>query len=288
MNKVFTVLLLVLVFAFAKAQSTTNSNSSDLTPVVNVPYERALEAAQEKAQEGDFNAAEASYKKALSINPGSPDAAYNLGNLHYDNNKKFEAVENYKLAAQAATSKEDKHRIFHNLGNSFLENKQYKEAVEAYKNALRNDPTDDETRYNLALAKQEEEKQGGGGGGNDDQQDQDKDKDGDQDDNKDGDQDDKSDGDNDGDQDKKEGKDGKDDGEEKEDDKGKNSEGDKGKEKDKPKDQQGKQPKRLEGKMTPQQIRQLLEAMNNEEQKIQEKIKGKKNKAKVIKSEKDW
>ena len=56
-------------------------------------------------------------------------------------------------ATKASTSKEEKHKAFHNIGNVLMQNKKCKEAVEAYKNALRNDPTDDETRYNLGLAK---------------------------------------------------------------------------------------------------------------------------------------
>ncbi len=266
-------------YAFAKAQQEQ--------PPINMEYQRALSQAQEETADGDFNQAEANYKKAIALDPSNADASYNLGNLHYENNKRFEAVDNYKKAAETATSKEARHLIYHNLGNTFLENKQYKEAVEAYKNALRNDPTDDETRYNLAIAKQEEEKQGGGGGGNDDQEkDKPNEDDGEQEDNKDGDQDDKSDGDKKGGENEKEGEDKPKNGEEKEDDKGKNSEGDKGK--DKPKDQQQQQPQRVEGKLTPQQVRQLLEAMSNEEQKIQEKVNGNKTKGKTVKSEKDW
>ena len=40
--------------------------------------------------------------------------------------------------------------------------------------------------------------------------------------------------------------------------------------------------------MTPQQTRQILEAMNNEEQKIQDKINAKKTKGRKVKTEKDW
>ena len=35
-----------------------------------------------------------------------------------------------------------------------MQKKEYQNAVEAYKNALRNDPSDEETRYNYALAKE--------------------------------------------------------------------------------------------------------------------------------------
>ncbi len=277
--------LVILVFlgsAFAKAQQQQEPSPQ------NIAYEKALKTAQKESLDGNYNQAEAAYKKALALNPASSGAAYNLGNLHFEKEKRFEAAADYQKAAEVATSKEEKHKIYHNLGNTFYENKQFKEAVEAYKNALRNDPTDDETRYNLALAKKEEEKQGGGGGGGDDENKDDKKEDGDEEnDNKEGDKDEKSDGDNKGDENEKEGDDKKDDkGDEKEGDQGDKKEGDQGD--GKPKEEQGKAPQRVEGKLTPQQVKQLLEAMSNEEQKIQEKVNGQKAKGKAIKSEKDW
>ncbi|WP_124978902.1 tetratricopeptide repeat protein [Nonlabens xiamenensis] len=271
-------ILLLGSIAFAKAQG-------DAQPLLQV-YERSVQQAQEQAADGEFNQAEANYKKALALKENSAEAAYNLGNLYYENEKKFNAVENYKKAAENATSKKEKHKIFHNLGNSFLENKQYKEAVEAYKNALRNDPTDDETRYNLALAKQEEEKQGGGGGGGGDDQNEKDQGEGKDQDYKEGDQDEKSDGDNDGKENEKEGQDQKGDGEGEQDQEGKNTEGEDGE--GDPKQNQQKAPKRVEGKMTPQQIKQILEALNNEEQKIRDKINAKKAQGAGKKSEKDW
>ena len=263
----------LLGLAFAEAQQKQAENRA---------YENAIIRAQEFTADGDFNQAEASYRRATALKPDGAQASYNLGNLYYENDKKYNSVENYKKAAEVATTKAEKHKIFHNLGNSFLENKQYQEAVEAYKNALRNDPTDDQTRYNLALAKQEEEKNGGGGGGGDNEdEDQEKDQDSDE-----GDKDENSEGKNEGDDKEKDGDDQEGDkGDEKESDKGENSEGENGD--GKPKEQEQK-PQRVEGKLTPQQARQLLEAMSNEEQKIQEKVNAKKAKGKSVKTEKDW
>ncbi|WP_194851660.1 tetratricopeptide repeat protein [Nonlabens antarcticus] len=270
------VLILVCgVSAFAKAQSPQPNTKA---------YEAAMGEGLEYASNKEFPKAEASYRKAKALNPQAAEASYNLGNLYYENDKKYNASENYRAAATNTTSKAEKHKAFHNMGNTFMDNKQYSEAVEAYKSALRNDPTDDETRYNLALAKQEKEKQGGGGGGGDDKPDKGDNKDENK--NKEGDQDDKSGGDNKGDK-EKEGKDKDGDkGEGKDDKKGENQEGKDGD--GKPKEQEGKQPQRVEGQMTPQQIRQILEAMNNEEQKIQDKINAKKVKGSKKKTEKDW
>ncbi|MFT7285320.1 tetratricopeptide repeat protein [Nonlabens sp.] len=277
MKQIIVVLMVLGNYAFAKAQQ---------TPTTNPIYENAITKAQKYASDGNFNLAEAAYKKAKALNPQSTDAAYNLGNLYYENTKKYNASNSYVAAAEAATTKEEKHRIYHNQGNLLLENKEYKKAVESYKNALRNNPADEETRYNLALAKKEEEKQGGGGGGGDDENDKKDDSESKDQDNKEGDKDEKSDGKDDGKENEKEGDDKKGDGEGDKEEEGKPKDGKDGE--GDPKKQDQKAPQRVEGKMTPQQISQILEAMSNEEQKIRDKVNAKKAQGPVKKSEKDW
>ncbi len=103
--------------------------------------------------EDDFVSAEMAYRKAISEQPTTVAGIYNLGNSYIKNGSFDEALFRLQEAAESATTKTEKHKIFHNIGNVFMQNKKCKEAVEAYKNALRNDPSDDETRYNLGLAK---------------------------------------------------------------------------------------------------------------------------------------
>ncbi|MFT7119293.1 MAG: Ca-activated chloride channel family protein, partial [Flavobacteriales bacterium] len=105
MKNTIAVLWILGSYAFAKAQQ---------TPTTNPVYENSIAKAQEYASEGNFNLAEAAYKKAKAVNPQSTDAAYNLGNLYYDNTKKYNASSSYIAAADAATTREEKHRIFHN------------------------------------------------------------------------------------------------------------------------------------------------------------------------------
>ena len=93
------------------------------------------------------------YRKAISEHPSNSVATYNLANSYYKKGDFDEALYRQQEAAKTATSKEEKHKAFHNIGNILMKGKKCKEAVEAYKNALRNDPTDEETRYNLGLAK---------------------------------------------------------------------------------------------------------------------------------------
>jgi len=220
----------------------------------------------------DFVAAEKEYRKALSEKPDNSTGAYNLGHAYYYTKNYDESLLRNIEAAKLAISKADKHKAYHNIGNILMQKKQCKEAVEAFKNALRNDPTDEETRYNLVVAKEcaEQQKQNEDKNKDKDKKKNDKKKDKKKDDKKDK-----------GDKDKKDGDDKKDDKGKPKDEKGnKKNEGNQKKEK-KP---QQPQP----GKLSPQQVKNLLEAMNNQERNVQQKINSKKIKGKKVKAEKDW
>ena len=96
--------------------------------------------------------AEINYRKALDVNPQSTIAMFNLGNTLLWQNKQQEAMEQFVSAAQIEKDKDKKGKIFHNIGVIFHSQKEFAKAIEAYKESLRNNPKDDETRYNLALA----------------------------------------------------------------------------------------------------------------------------------------
>ena len=238
--------------------------------------------------EDDYVSAEMEYRKAISENPNSIAGAYNLGNAYYGKGNFDEAVFRLQEAAKTATSKSEKHKAFHNIGTVLMKGKKCKEAVEAFKSALRNNPADDETRYNLGLAKdcakqQEDQNKDDKKDKNEDQKDNKDNKENkDNQDNKDKEGDNKEDKKDEGDQDKKEGDDKKD-----EDGKPKDEKEDQGKDGDKEKKEQ-QQPKPQPGQMSPQQIKNLLEAMNNQEQKVQEKMNPEKVKGVKVKTEKDW
>ena len=96
--------------------------------------------------------AEVNYRKALEVNPNSTVSMYNLGNTLTQQQKFQEAMEQYVATAKIEKDKMKLAQIYHNMGVIFQAGKDYGQAVEAYKMSLRNNPTDDETRYNLALA----------------------------------------------------------------------------------------------------------------------------------------
>ena len=99
-----------------------------------------------------FIKAEVDYRKSLEINPKSTDAMYNLGNALLMQQKNQEAMEQFQSASKIEKDKEKLAQIYHNMGVILQNNKQLPQCIEAYKESLRNNPKDDETRYNLALA----------------------------------------------------------------------------------------------------------------------------------------
>ncbi len=99
-----------------------------------------------------FVDAEVNYRKALEANPKSSVSMYNLGNTLSQQQKFKEAMEQYVAAGKIEKDKMKLAHIYHNMGVLFQAGKDYGQAVEAYKMSLRNNPKDDETRYNLALA----------------------------------------------------------------------------------------------------------------------------------------
>jgi Ca-activated chloride channel homolog len=277
LSPLFLVVLAFLYITPVKAQSLQEENRKKERET-----NRLLRDAEDKLGDNDFASAEASYREAVAKNENSVKARYNMANMYYGKEKPSQATSRLKQAAELAESKEDKHKIFHNMGNSFMEQKKYDEAVEAYKQALRNNPKDEETRYNLALAKQKQEKEDKeGGGGDDDQESEDKDQ-------QEQDQNQGDEGDQEQEQDSDQGEDKKDQGGDSDE---KEQEPDEQDDQGQPRDQEqneGQPEQPQPGQLSPQQIKSLLEAMNNEEKKVQDKINAEKAKGAKTRPEKDW
>ena len=106
-----------------------------------------------------YEKAEAEYRKALSHNSENSQAVYNLGCALMMQQKDSVAIELYQQAGRMEKNKLRKSQAYHNIGVICQNHQMYSEAIEAYKESLRNNPTDNETRYNLALCQQLEKKQ---------------------------------------------------------------------------------------------------------------------------------
>lgn len=117
-----------------------------------------------------YDKAEVEYQKALAANQRNPQAIYNLGCAMMMQQKDSAAIVQFENAGKLETDKRRKSMAFHNMGWICQKHQMYAEAIEAYKESLRNNPDDNETRYNLALCQRQQKKnqQNQGGGGKDD------------------------------------------------------------------------------------------------------------------------
>lgn len=124
-----------------------------------------------------FNEAEIRYRQSLEENPQNTRGMFNLGNALYRQGRYEEAAELFEGLSQFAPGETEKASAYHNLGNAFLQGQKYAESVDAYKNALRINPEDEETRFNLAYAmrllQQQPRQDQGGQDQNDQENDQD-------------------------------------------------------------------------------------------------------------------
>jgi len=281
------ILLFITTFAFSQTEtSSVNKEKKE----ISTQTKNHIRKGNELYNQGKYVDAEREYKEAIALNPNYDKANYNYGNTQFLQNKTKEAKELYELTSKTTKDIFVKADSEHNLGNIAMKEKKYDAAVNAYKESLRNNPNDDETRYNLALAQKmlKEQQKKDNKDNKDDKKDQDK---------KDDKKDKKDDKKDDKDQDKKDDKDNKDDKKDDKDQDKKDDKGDKDKDKkDKKDDGKGEndknkkeqQPKPQPSKLSPEQVKQLLEAMNKEENKTQKKINAKKERGRKIKQDKDW
>lgn len=101
-----------------------------------------------------WTAAEVQYRKAIARNANNPQAVYNLGCALMMQQKDSLAMQQFAKSADLQTANKIRRaKSFHNMGVIMQNHQEFAKAIECYKMALRNNPQDNETRYNLALCK---------------------------------------------------------------------------------------------------------------------------------------
>jgi Ca-activated chloride channel family protein len=211
-------------------------------------------------EEHKYKEAQDDYLKALKKDPNNTTGLFNLGNSLYQQKQYDSSRKVMAATAGAAKDKNAKSAANYNIGNTYMSQQKWEDAANAYKQTLRNNPQDADAKYNLSYAEEMMKKQ------QDQKKQQDKNK-----------QDQKKD------QQKQQNKDQDKDKKDKDrQDKGQN---DKDKNDDKNKEQQ-QQPQDQPSKLSQQQASQLLNALQQEEKKLQDKMK--KEKGTPVKLDKDW
>ena len=269
-------------------------------PAIAQQERKFIREGNELFEKQDFEKAEVEYRKAADKKANSFEAAFNMADALYKQKKYDEALEQFSALAKQETDKERLGEIYHNIGNTLLAMEKTDESIEAYKNSLRNRPASEQTKYNLEFARhkqqqdqqnqdqnkdqnkyqnkdQNKDNQDQNKDQNQDQQDQNKDQ---QDQNKDR-QDQNKDQQNKDQQDQNKDQQNKDRQDQNKDQQNKN---------DQNKDQQ-QQPQQQQGKISKEDAERLLEALQNDEKNVQEKVqkqKAQEQKAKKMKIEKDW
>lgn len=191
-----------------------------------------------------YSDAEVEYRKSLMTGKNLKEGNYNLGNSYFKQGKYDEAVKQFEsVGAMKDLSSEEKAKVYHNLGNSFVKDKKYEESIGAYKNALKANPKDNDTRYNLAYAQsmlqqQQDKNKKDKDGKNKDQKNQDKKN-----------------------QEKKDNKDNKE-----------NKDQEKENEKNQDKKDQDKNSQAQKDKISKDDADKILQALNNDEKKTQKKM----------------
>jgi tetratricopeptide (TPR) repeat protein len=105
------------------------------------------------AQDSLNDAALLHYKKALEQGADTSVVLYDLGNVMYQQQQFDKAQQSYMGALGPDQNPAEQSQTLYNLGNSYFEGQKYDQAIAAYVEALKRDPKDDESRYNLELAR---------------------------------------------------------------------------------------------------------------------------------------
>jgi len=123
-----------------------------LNPLSAQQNKKAIIEGNKNYENKKYNDAEKEYKKALQQNKNDYISTFNLGNTYYQQGKYEEAANQFQSLTHQPVTKDSMARVYHNLGNSLLKQKKFEESISAYKNGLKNNPDDEQTRYNLSYA----------------------------------------------------------------------------------------------------------------------------------------
>ena len=154
------ILSITLLFLFAAAG----------VQAQRLPERSFVRKGNRQYNKGEYEASIGRYEEALKAAPGQFEATYNLGNALYKA-ERFDRAEQTMVQAAADSLRSDAERAeaFYNLGNAQFKQQKYKEALESYKQSLRLNPADMEAKYNYAYTKRLLDQDQNGGGGNDQQ-----------------------------------------------------------------------------------------------------------------------
>jgi Ca-activated chloride channel homolog len=111
-----------------------------------------LNSGVDKYEEKKYTDAEVDFRKVIENSPKNFEANFNLGTSYYKQQKYEDAIKSFTGSLESANDNESRAKVFHNIGNSLLKSNKLEQSIEAYKNALKFNPNDQDTKYNLSYA----------------------------------------------------------------------------------------------------------------------------------------
>ncbi len=108
---------------------------------------------------GNYPAALEKYNQAMGKNADKSLAHYNMGTAYYKAGKPDSALMHWQTVATGQQDQALQAKAWHNIGNSFVKQRNFEKAVDAYKRALKLNPDDEDTRYNLAYSQRQMQSQ---------------------------------------------------------------------------------------------------------------------------------
>lgn len=244
-NKTMSSLALFLAQVLLMISVTQAQSENSLTRSGNKDFKK-----------GKYADAEVNYRKALEKKNNMPEAIFNLGDAVYQQKRFEEAAKQFQLSGQTNADPMVRAKAYHNLGNTHMAEQKYEDAIKAYKQALKINPKDVDTKYNLAYANtmlQQQQQQQNDKNNKENQQSQ------------------------------KDNKDKQDQNNKDKNDQKQNQDQQNQQEQRDEKKQQAQQPK-----LSKADAEKLLQALQNEEQKANQKMQKANTKPVDVKVEKDW
>ena len=115
----------------------------------------------------------AAYEKALEQNPDLFEAQYNLASAMIET-QRYDAAEKIlsTLALDTLRTEKERRDILYNLGNAQFAQQKYDKALESYRNVMRMNPDDEDAKFNYAYTKLMQQQQQQDQNQNQDQQQQ--------------------------------------------------------------------------------------------------------------------
>lgn len=135
----------VLIFLLLFSSSMSFAQDEDA-------WRDSLLVARKAYEKKNYSEALKYYESAQKIAPDDIDLSDEMAQSAYKA-RDFERAEKiYQQGSSTKMSKRERGDAMHNMGNAQMRQENYEGAIESYKEALRNNPNDEETRYNLSKA----------------------------------------------------------------------------------------------------------------------------------------